>query len=187
METIFGVFNERVDADRAIYELEENYFDPKDISIIAKEREQVVTKRRTTEENVVVGAAEGATAGGVIGGLTGLLIGSGILTIPGIGVFFIGGPIALALGLTGVAALAVSAATTGVIAGGVLGALVGLGVPKKDARVFERYINEGAILLALQTQTRKESDQVRAIFKKHNSMQIRTISSDSGIRYSERR
>ena len=179
METILGVFTEREDADRAILELEKHYFDPKDISIIAKDHNRPHVNHhldeRSAGENVAVGAVDGAAAGGLLGGLTGALVGAGVLAIPGIGAFLIGGPIAIALGLTGAAAMAVSAAATGAVAGGVIGALAGLGLPTSEAKEYEQYIREGAILLALQVGSDKESDAVRHIFEKYDAAQIRTI------------
>lgn len=176
METILGIFNDREKADKTITELEEKYFNPKDISVIARDYERVIDHRSvSTEENVTTGAAEGATAGGVIGGLAGLLVGAGIISIPGIGAILIGGPVAAAFGLTGVAAVAVSAATTGLIAGGVVGALIGLGLPTEQAKEYEKHIREGAILLAVQSRTRDESRQVKNIFSKNKATQIRSI------------
>lgn len=176
METILGIFNDREKADKAVAELEDEYFNPKDISVIARDHERVIHQKDVSiEDNVTTGAAEGATAGGVIGGLTGLLVGAGIISLPGIGAILIGGPIAAALGLTGIGAIAVSAATTGLIAGGVVGALIGLGLPTEQAKEYERYIREGAILLAIQSMTREESRRIKHIFTKNGATQVRSI------------
>src|SRR3989344_5832380 len=49
-----------------------------------------------------------------------------------------GGTVAAALGITGAAATAVSAATTGALAGGLLGGLIAIGIPDKEAKIYEQ-------------------------------------------------
>src|SRR5258706_9338553 len=106
--TIFGVFNDRVNAEDAIAELEKTGYSPKDISIIMKEGTERERFANDTGTNVAGSAATGATTGAVIGGIAGLLIGLGAITIPGIGAILIGGPFGAALGLTGAAATTIS-------------------------------------------------------------------------------
>lgn len=72
--------------------------------------------------------AAAAGVGGAAGAATGLVIGLGALTVPGVG------PI-IATGWF------LSGAVTGALAGGVLGALVDAGVPEKDA---ERHASDHA-------------------------------------------
>ncbi len=172
MQTIIGVFSKREEANSAILDLEDKGYNPKDISIIVKGK---VEKVGAKGGSVASTAVSGATAGGVIVGLTGLLIGIGAITIPGIGALFIGGPVASALGLTGAAATAVSAATTGILAGGLVGTLVGLGLPEEVAREYEQRLKEGAIVLAVSTGEGAQIDEVRHIFKEYGADQIRTV------------
>lgn len=176
METILGIFDTRDNADEAISELERNYFSPQDISVITKNTKEVVKiNDSSVEENVGIGAANGVVTGGILASLAGILIGAGVMAVPGIGVFLIGGPIAAALGLTGAAAFTVSAATTGAVAGGIIGALVGLGLPTERAKEYEQYVRGGAILLAVQAFKKTESKMVKHIFSKSNARQIRSV------------
>lgn len=171
MDTVVGVFEDRVEADLALQDFKDHGYDARDISIIA---------RQPTHADRPVGkkggsAAAGATAGGILGGLTGLLIGIGTIAIPGVGIFLVGGPIAAALGLTGAAATAVTGAATGALAGGIVGALVGMGLPEEDAQMYQERIKEGAILLAVPVENKGEMDYVKEIFKYHAASKIRRI------------
>lgn len=158
METVFGIFDRKDMAEEAINSLESRGYNPKDISIIMKDTEDGREVGERTGANIARGAVSGATTGGVIGAITGLLIGIGAIAVPGIGALLIGGPIAAALGLTGAAATTVSGAVTGVLAGGLVGGLVGLGVPEREARVYEERIKGGAILLAVPARMGEEAE-----------------------------
>jgi len=176
METIIGVFSERVNAEKAIADLERKGYSPRDLSVIVREKDVVTpVKAGSKGGNAVSGALSGAATGGVIGGITGLLIGVGAVTIPGIGAFLIGGPLAAALGLTGAAAVTASGVTTGLLAGGLLGGLVGLGVPEEAARIYEQRVREGAVLLAVPAATEEKREEIRGIFDRYGADQTRTI------------
>lgn len=177
MQTVIGVFHDRFDAESAIDELEDMGFNPKDVSVVVKDGVAVSDKDKTGAKGgaVAEGAVSGAATGGVLGGLAGLLIGIGALAIPGIGGFLVGGPIAIALGLTGAAATTISGATTGALAGGLVGGLIGLGIPENEARVYEQRIREGAVLLAVPTNTETGESEVRKVFDDYSADQVRTI------------
>lgn len=176
MQTIIGVFTERIDADSAINELERAGYDAKDMSIVMKDTGEP-DLRGSKGGSAATGAVSGATTGGIVGGLAGLLIGVGALAIPGVGAFLIGGPIAAVLGLTGAAAATVSGVATGIVAGGILGTLVGLGIPEEDARVYEQRVREGAVLLAVPVGNHDNGTKVRQIFDKYHADQVRSVGS----------
>jgi hypothetical protein len=177
-KTVLGIFSDRESAEDAIDELEENGYTAKDISVIMKEGgDPIVRGGETMGNKVAEGTVTGITTGAAIGGLAGLLVGIGAIAIPGVGAFLIGGPIAAALGLTGAAASTVTGAATGGLAGGLLGALTGLGLPEESARVYEKRVREGAILLAVPVDKRIEYQDVRKIFEDNDADQIETVSS----------
>lgn len=180
MKTIIGVFQDRFDAESAIDELEEAGFNPKDVSVVVKEGMTIDKDSGFKGGSVAEGAVSGAATGGVLGGLTGLLVGIGALAIPGIGGFLLGGPIAAALGLTGAAATTISGAATGALAGGVVGGLIGLGIPEDEARMYEQRIREGAVLLAVPTNTNSGEAEVRRVFDEYDADQVRTIQQTLG-------
>ena len=170
---ILGVFKNRVDAESAIETLDMNGYDPKDISVMMKD-EVIKEVVNNTGESVLGGTASGVATGGVLGALAGLLVVTGV--VPGLGALLIGGPLAAALGLTGVAATAVSGAATGAIAGGIVGALTGLGLSEEDAQVYEQTIRSGGILLAVPS-LNEEEDEIKAVMENNNAEQIKTVES----------
>lgn len=169
--TLIGVFEERLDAEHAVDELKAKGYNPKDISIVMKDRGQGEKLAEDTGADVVGGAATGAATGAVLGGLAGLLAS---IVIPGLGAFFIGGPLAAALGLTGAAASTASGAATGALAGGLIGALTGLGLSDDDAKMYETRVKEGGILIAVPTQE-TEVNTVERILKNTNAHEIKVI------------
>lgn len=176
--TVLGIFSDRENAEDAIDDLEESGYTAKDISVIMKEGSEPITREgETVGSNVAEGTVTGITTGAAIGGLAGLLVGIGAIAIPGIGAFLIGGPIAAALGLTGAAATTVTSAATGGLAGGLLGALTGLGLPEESARVYEKRVSEGAIILAVPVDQRLELREVKEIFDDNDADQIETVGS----------
>lgn len=164
--TTIGVFEKRADADSAIKELRDLGIADTDISYIytATEGETVIEGGTKAGE----GAASGATTGAVLGAIAGLAVANGIL--PGLGTLFVAGPLAGALGLTGVAATTAAGAMTGLAAGGLLGALAGLGVKEEDARIYEEKLRRGGILVTAHSLNPKA---VREIFEKHKAAEIR--------------
>jgi hypothetical protein len=174
---VLGVFNDEVNAQDALSDLEAKGYNPKDISIVMKDRARAEAFADDTGTDVAGGAVSGAVTGGVLGALAGLLMATGV--IPGLGILLIGGPLAAAFGLTGAAATTVAGATTGAVAGGLIGALMSLGLPEEDAKVYEQSIQAGGILLAVPTK-RGEEEEVRAILENFGADQVRAISSEEG-------
>lgn len=174
MQTVLGIFRERVDANEALDTLHDKKFEAEQISIITKDDSVYHTSEGDRVDNVAEGTASGIATGGALGALAGLLIGIGALTIPGVGAVLIGGPLAAALGLTGAAATTVSGAVTGALAGGLVGALVGLGLPEHEAMEYEEEIRQGAVLLAINVHNR-DVDLVEEILKSNGADKVRSL------------
>lgn len=172
MKTIIGIFADRTDVQDAIEELRDTGFEAKDISIVMRDAGEGKDIADNTGANVTGGAVSGATTGAVLGGLAGLV---SAIAIPGLGAFFIGGPIAAALGLTGATAATVSGATTGALAGGLIGGLMGLGLPKEDAEYYEGRVNEGAILVAVPASSISQQDEIVSILDTYDAEDIKAI------------
>lgn len=175
MMTMLGVFTDKDNVTEAINALRDRGFDPKNISIVMKDREEAKEIKDDTGVGVAGGAVSGATTGAIVGGLAGLLAS---FVIPGLGAFFIGGPIAAALGLTGAAASTVSGATTGAVAGGLLGALMGFGLNEDEAKHYESRVKEGATLLAIPVDRSNETE-ARNVLEDYKASDIKTFTQES--------
>jgi hypothetical protein len=146
MERMFiAAFTDIDRADRALGELSSHGYDAKNVSVITKESRLRPAKAQSAAERTASGLMGGAVTGGAIGGLAGLLAGAGVF--PALAGFLIGGPVAVALGLTGIAAVAASGAVTGAVAGGLIGALTKLGLSPADAEYYNEVVNGEGILL----------------------------------------
>ncbi|GAX44135.1 signal transduction histidine kinase LytS [Tolypothrix sp. NIES-4075] len=140
-----GVFAHRRDAEAAIGDLRDNGISLDHVSIIGKNADHnvggVSVNDRLDDNKADDGAKAGAVTGGALGGLGGLLVGLGTLAIPGVGPVLLGGAAATAL------ATALTGGAIGAAAGGIAGALVGLGIPEKNAKIYNDRINRGDYLV----------------------------------------
>ncbi len=136
---VFGIFDSRSQAERAIDELIAAGFRSDDVSVLAPDKN--VSHEMATEKNTKApeGTTTGVATGGAIGGTLGLLAGIGALAIPGLGPFIAAGPIMGAL-----AGLGAGAAT-----GGLIGALIGMGIPEYEAHRYEGRVKDGGILVSV--------------------------------------
>lgn len=173
---VLGIYNDRDDAENAIERLRDEGYNPKDISILMKDAGEGKSIAEDTGADVVAGTVSGATTGAILGGFAGLL---SSFVIPGLGAFFIGGPLATALGLTGAAASTVSGAATGALAGGLFGGLTGLGLSDADAKTYEERINQGGILVAVPARLGEEAE-VEQILYDTDAADIKSITNRLG-------
>ncbi len=177
-----AVFDNEAYAQSAISQLEAAGYDPRDISIVMKDSTRAREVATDTGASVAGGAVGGATLGGALGALAGLAVGTGV--IPGLGAFLIGGPVAAALGLAGVAATTLSGAVTGALGGTLIGALAGaLGISEDEAAVYEQSLQRGAILVAIPNVDSVAN--VADILESNNAQQVRTLSTTRDYTVSE--
>lgn len=166
--TIVAIYDTLTDAEAAIQDLIKSGYDRSKISLVANDTLEEYTpllRGDIHDETAKVGSGIGA----VVGGLGGVLLGLGALTIPGIGPILAAGPLAAALGgLVG--------AGTGAVAGGALGALADAladsGMPEEEARFYAESLRRGGTLVVVQSQT-FDSQDIRDILARHRLVNIR--------------
>jgi hypothetical protein len=134
------------------------------VSLIARHIEDVEGAKEVTENHgneAKTGAAAGATAGTILGGVGGFLVGVGVLAIPGIGPLLAAG--------VGIPAFASTLAGAGIgaAAGGIIGGLVGLGIPEERAKVYNERVKSGDYLVMVNG-TDDDLDRVESIMRNHN-------------------
>ncbi|WP_373232957.1 general stress protein [Cohnella sp.] len=156
---IVGVFYSDQEAVNAIEGLKAQGYHSDEISVIGKNKDDIKAVTDETGTKAPEGAAAGAATGGVLGGVTGLLAGIGMLAIPGIGPILAAGPIAATL----------TGAAVGAGAGGLVGGLIGLGIPEIEAKQYESYVNDGRILVLVDSQVDREG-AVYDTFRNNNSL-----------------
>jgi uncharacterized membrane protein len=153
-QTVAGVFDDIKQAHRVVQDLVGHGFPHRSISLVTRDEKSEYAKllEHNQPESLT---KEGAGGGAVIGGLTGLLIGLGALTIPGIGPVLAAGPL---FGIVG--------AGVGALTGGIVGALVDVGLPEQTAQHYAEAVRRGATLVMVTTDP-KLADRATQIINRH--------------------
>lgn len=168
MRSVSRLFEHLEDAVAATDDLVAAGFDPASISLISPRSSQSLgfdsmddMAIRDDPDSMAAGAAIGASVGAALGGATGLLMGLGLLVIPGIGPALAIGPLASAI-----AGLSLGGAT-----GGVTGALVKGGVPPLDSNEYSLALRRGESLVFLQTPAERMME-AGAILDRHGPVEM---------------
>jgi predicted lipid-binding transport protein (Tim44 family) len=96
-KTIVATFPFVVNAENSARQIRDSGMGTDDISIITKQGDEsknsyTMESKNTTQRNDNI--SDGLFTGGMLGGLAGLLIGTGSIMIPGLGIVAAAGPIA---------------------------------------------------------------------------------------------
>jgi hypothetical protein len=138
-----GLFRDRESAERAYRSLSERGYGKDDVNLLMSDdtRKKYFADPTTTEIGTKAweDAGKGAAIGGAVGATLAALAAIGTtLALPGLGLL-IAGPIAAAI----------AGAGAGGLTGGLVGALVGYGIPEERAKLYEKGIREGGIVLGV--------------------------------------
>jgi hypothetical protein len=153
-----GIFPSYQATEIALSELKENGFLMNQVSVVGRDvnpytevtgayksnRLVDTGNLDSNEKEVPQTAAKGSVAGGAVGGLTGLLIGLGIVAIPGVGPIMLAGAAATAIATT------LSGTVIGAAAGSLAGGLVGLGIPADRAKIYSDRVSDGDYLVMVE-------------------------------------
>lgn len=143
-------FKDRDSAERAFSDLQARGYTDKEIHVLMSDdtRKRHFTKDEVKDSKIVevehghktlAGAGVGGAVGGAVGATILAIMAAGAgLTIPGLGLVIVG-PLAGAL----------AGGATGAAAGGLVGTLVGAGIPDDHAKVYEKDIKDGSIVLGV--------------------------------------
>jgi hypothetical protein len=168
MRSVSRLYEHLEDATAAGDALIDAGFDRASISLISPHSEQSLgfdsmddMPVQDDPDGMAAGAAIGASVGAALGGTTGLLMGMGLLVIPGIGPAVAIGPLASAI-----AGLSLGGAT-----GGVTGALSRVGVPPLDSNEYSLALRRGETLLFLQVPAERMIE-AGTILDRHNPVRM---------------
>ncbi|MBU7320998.1 general stress protein [Paenibacillus oleatilyticus] len=167
------MFHTEQEAIRVIEGLKRQGYQADDISVVAKNKEDVSAVTDQTGSKAP-GTAARAVTGGIIGGIAGLLVGIGAPAVLGVGPIIAAGPIAATL--TGV----------GAGAGGIVGGLIGMGIPEDEAERYNDYVKEGNILVLVDSRAERDNE-VYDTFRANNSRNFGTYDADYGAEAGARR
>jgi len=149
---VTGLFRDRESAERAYNSLTTRGYSKDDLNLAMSDdtRKKHFADDKDTDLDTKAweGAGKGAAIGGTVGATLAAIAAIGTsIALPGIGLL-IAGP--LAAGIAGAGA--------GGLTGGLIGALVGSGIPEDRAKEYEKGINEGGILMGVNTRTDEDAE-----------------------------
>lgn len=159
-----GTFRDPARADAAYSDLVRRGYSEKDINVLMSDDTR---KKHFTHGETEIGnkSAEGGAAGAAIGGTAGVIVGllaaAGTLAIPGIGVV-LAGPLVAALAGLG----------AGGVAGGLVGALVGAGMTEERARIYEKDIKDGGVVIGTKLRSEADREELEREWKKNSAENI---------------
>ena len=163
---VTGTFRDRDSAERAYNSMTGRGYSQDDVNLLMSDdtRKKYFSDDAKTELGSK--ALEGAGAGGAIGGTIGAVlaalaaVGTSI-AIPGLGIV-IAGPIAAAL----------AGAGAGAATGGLIGALVGAGIPEDRAKIYEKDIKSGGIVMGVNPRTPEDAEYFEREWKGYRGENI---------------
>lgn len=152
--TITGIFKTRLSAEQAISQLESMGVDSSQISFVMSDESRGSHFKFVESSKADEGAAAGAGVGGLLGTIAGAILSAGVIAIPG-----------LNLVVTGALVSALAGLGAGAITGGLVGGLIGAGIPEHEAKMYEKEIQAGNVLVAVETKDHDQRKAVETIFR----------------------
>jgi hypothetical protein len=163
---VTGLFRDRESAENAYRTVNSRGYAKDDVNLLMNEETR--NKYFKDDDNdtdlgnkALEGAGTGAAIGGTLGAIAAAVIAVGSVAIPGVGIL-VAGPIAAAL----------AGAGAGGAAGGLIGALVGAGIPEDRARIYDRGINEGGIVMGVNPRSDEDAEYFENEWRKHRGEEI---------------
>src|SRR3954465_12337742 len=158
---VTGLFRDRESAERAYNSMTTRGYTKDDVNLMMSDdtRKRYFADDNVKETELGTKAWEDAGKGAAIGGGVGATlaaiaaIGTSV-ALPGLGLL-VAGP--LAAGLLG--------ASAGGLTGGIIGALVGAGIPEERAKLYEKGVNEGGILMGVNTRNDEDAEYLENDWK----------------------
>jgi hypothetical protein len=159
---VFGLYPSITSVEIGVDELKTADFRNTDISVLFPESAGTRDFAHEKSTKAPEGATTGAGTGVILGSALGWLVGIGALAIPGVGPFIAAGPVMTALAGAGVAGTV----------GGITGALIGMGIPEYEAKRYEGQLKDGGILLSVHSDTSDATKRAKEILKRTGAQDI---------------
>ena len=160
-----GMFRDREITEHAYNTLHERGYHADDVHLLMSNDTR---KKHFADDDTEIGtkAAEGLGKGSAIGGTVGAVVGAiaaigTSIALPGLGLV-IAGPIAAAL----------AGAGAGGLTGGIVGALVGAGIPEERARIYEKGIKNGNVVVGVNPRNDEDAEYFKNNWKQNKGEEI---------------
>src|SRR5262245_62893264 len=149
-----GMFRDRESAEQAYRCLNERGYRDKDVSLLMSNatRDRCFPADEPNKTELATKAPQGAAAGAVAG----ISVGAVLAGLAAAGIAVPGLPI-IAMGPL---AAAFAGGATGGVAGAIVGALVGRGIPEDRAKLYQRGIDEGGIVIGVKPRSDDDAEYI---------------------------
>lgn len=158
---VTGMFRDRESAERAYNSLTTRGYNKDDVNLVMSDdtRKKHFANDNVKETELGTKAWEDAGKGAAIGGAVGATLAAiaaigTTIALPGLGLL-IAGP--LAAGIAGAGA--------GGLTGGLIGALVGHGIPEERAKLYEKGVKDGGILMGVNARNDEDAEYLENDWK----------------------
>jgi hypothetical protein len=155
----FGIFADEATAKDAIEALKAAGFRTADISLMLPDNLGTKDFAHEKHSKAPEGATTGGSVAGVAAGVLGYLVGTGVMSVPGLEPLAAAGPVMAALGGLG----------AGAVVGGITGGLVGLGIPEYEAKRYVGRIRHGGILMSIHCDDTHWAHSAVKILRRHGA------------------
>lgn len=158
---VTGLCKSRASTEDALRQLESAGFTESQISLLLSDDTRGKGFKIVEGSKADEGMAAGATAGGLIGAFLAGIATTGAIVIPGLNLVVAGSLIG---GLAGMGA--------GALSGGLIGTLIGAGIPEHEAKLYEKEISGGNVLIAVEAENDERAHLVEKILKRVDAFNI---------------
>jgi hypothetical protein len=162
---VTGLFRDKESAENAYRSVINRGYDKNEVNLLMSEDTRNTFFKDKDDSDLAAKALEGAGAGAAIGGTLGAIVGAllavGTVVIPGIGLL-VGGPIAAAL----------AGAGAGGAAGGLIGALIGAGIPEDRAKIYDKWLKQGGIVMGVNPRTEEDAQYFERQWGKYRGEEV---------------
>ena len=157
---VIGTFPSRAAAGKALDRLIFSGFPIAQVFLLGHDRAQpnssdLAPNYFGTVTGTATGLKKGMLLGNLAGGTTGLLLGLGLIALPGVGQLVLSSAIAFVLLSGGICTAA----------GGLTGALIGLGLTSEQAKKYSQQVSKGSFLVVVEG-TDRDIDRARFLLQK---------------------
>lgn len=159
-KTVIGMFVTPDAAESCAERLESLGYPREHLSVLMTDPTRGTGFRIDTHSKVSEGAVVGGSTLGIIGALIGSVAAMGGLTVSGVGLVAAGPIVGF---LSGFGA--------GAATGGIIGAFVGLGLTEHEAKIVERELDDGAVMVGVETNA-VQADDVKAVMEEAIARQV---------------
>jgi len=159
---ITALFANEADVDKVYQSLRDYGVDENHISVVMSDYSRKTDQFKPGKTEAADSAGRGALLGGAAGGVTAAIAAMTVgITLPALGLVFVG---PLLAGLAG--------ATGGAAAGGAIGALVGSGFSKEQAESYDTKVREGNFLISVVPNDLMQIERIERLFGQNQGYEV---------------